>query len=115
VQNYSALLSNILTGVLDLAREHQNGRVSEQITSVSFTENWFRTSGLYDLKSQHPAVLDGCCDVIKKSESRIIYRHRTRRSSTGVVTGASDRLQIAEGVVDDFRCWGVQVGFDRRE
>jgi DNA modification methylase len=59
VQNYSALLSNILTAVLDLAREHQNGRVSEEITSVSFTENWFRTTGLYNLNRDGVDSWDG--------------------------------------------------------
>jgi len=42
-------MSKILTGVLDLARRYQDGRVSGQITSVSFSENWFRTGGLYEL------------------------------------------------------------------
>jgi len=49
---YSALLGNILTRILDLCRQYQKGRVSEKLTGVSFdfTEGWFRTSGLYDLK-----------------------------------------------------------------
>ena len=41
---YSALISNILTNVLDLCKLHQEGRVTEEVTSVSFnfTERWFR-------------------------------------------------------------------------
>jgi DNA-binding transcriptional MerR regulator len=52
VMQYSALLGNILTRILDLCRQYQKGRVSEKLTGVSFdfTEGWFRTSGLYDLK-----------------------------------------------------------------
>jgi len=49
VKNYSALLNKIVTPVLDLARSHQSGRVTSEVTSVTFTEGWFRTSGLYDL------------------------------------------------------------------
>ena len=49
VKNYSALLSKTVTDVLELARSHQDGRVTSEVTSVTFTEGWFRTSGLSDL------------------------------------------------------------------
>ena len=49
VKQYSALLSRIVTDVLEFARSHQEGRVTDEVTSVTFTEYWFRTSGLYDL------------------------------------------------------------------
>jgi DNA modification methylase len=49
VKQYSALLSKIVTDVLELACSHQNGRVTSEVTSVTFTEGWFRTSGLYNL------------------------------------------------------------------
>lgn len=38
------------TGILNLARQHQKGRVPEDGTNVpihDFTEGWFRTSGIY--------------------------------------------------------------------
>jgi len=38
VENYSALLNQILTEVLNLAESHQSGRVSSDLTSVRFTE-----------------------------------------------------------------------------
>lgn len=51
VKQYSALLNNVVTDVLDTAREHQEGRVTDEVTDVTFefTEWWFRNSGLYDL------------------------------------------------------------------
>jgi len=49
VAKHSQLLNNIVTDVLDLARAHQTGRVTDNVTSVTFSEYWFRTSGLYDL------------------------------------------------------------------
>jgi len=49
VHQHSRLLNEILTDVLELAKSHQDGRVTSEVTSVTFTEYWFRTSGLYDL------------------------------------------------------------------
>ena len=50
VANHMRLLENIVTDILEVARRHQEGRVTEDATSVTnFTEGWFRTSGLYDL------------------------------------------------------------------
>jgi len=49
VKQHSALSSSVVTDVLNLARQHQEGRVTDEVTSVTFTEGWFRTSGLYDL------------------------------------------------------------------
>ena len=51
VRNYIFVLDKIGTGVLDLARKYQNGRVPRNGTIVpfDFTEGWFRDSGLYAL------------------------------------------------------------------
>jgi len=51
VNNYLMLLDKIDTNILNLAKTHQEGRVSKNDTMVSFnfTERWFRDSGLYDL------------------------------------------------------------------
>ena len=35
----------VVTDVLDLAKKHQTGRVTEKVTNVTFTERWFRDSG----------------------------------------------------------------------
>ena len=39
-------ISTVVTQVLNLARQHQNGRVTPEVTSVTFnfTEGWFRNS-----------------------------------------------------------------------
>jgi len=39
------LLDHIVTQVLDLAKQHQENRVTENVTDVTFnfTEGWFRT------------------------------------------------------------------------
>jgi site-specific DNA-methyltransferase (adenine-specific) len=51
VNNYTRLIKTVDTGILELARQHQKGRVSGDDTTVSFdfSEYWFRNSGLYDL------------------------------------------------------------------
>ena len=52
VKHYIAVLNTIGTEVLNLARGHQEGRVPENGTTVpttTFTERWFRDSGLYAL------------------------------------------------------------------
>ena len=53
VKQYSALLSTVVTQVLNLARQYQIGRVTPEVTfaTFNFTEGWFRNSGLYDLNS----------------------------------------------------------------
>jgi hypothetical protein len=50
VSQYTTLLSNVATGVLQIAEKHQEGRVAQDATPVAnFGEYWFRTSDLYDL------------------------------------------------------------------
>lgn len=54
VSQYTTLLGNVATEVLELAREHQEGRVAEDATVVAdFSERWFRDSGVYDLDDGH--------------------------------------------------------------
>ena len=52
IAQYSAILNGVVTGVLDFARSHEKGRVTKDVTSVKFTEWWFRNSGLYDLNRE---------------------------------------------------------------
>lgn len=58
VKSHSALLSNIVSPVLNLAREHQKGRETSGVSgeTFDFTEYWFRTSGLYDLEAEWQAA-----------------------------------------------------------
>ena len=42
----SRLLNEIVPAVLDFARKHQNGRGTGDVPTGTFTEGWFRTSGL---------------------------------------------------------------------
>lgn len=54
---YTTLLANVATPVLELARGHQEGRVADDATAVAnFTEYWFRTTGLYDLDAEWQAA-----------------------------------------------------------
>jgi len=50
----SVLMNKIVTQVLDACKQYQNGRVTVEVTPVTFdfTEGWFRTSGLYDLTAE---------------------------------------------------------------
>jgi len=49
VAKYSTLLNEIVPEVRALARSRQSGRVTENVPSGTFSEHWFRKSGLYDL------------------------------------------------------------------
>jgi site-specific DNA-methyltransferase (adenine-specific) len=51
-KDHSALLNKIVADVLELAREHQEGRATAKVASATFTEYWFRNSGLYDLNRE---------------------------------------------------------------
>ncbi len=42
VAQYIQVLDKVVTENLDLAKKHQEGRVTEDITIVTFTEGWFR-------------------------------------------------------------------------
>lgn len=55
VNNYQLLTNEIDTNILERAKAHQKDRVSANDTNVSFsfTEGWFRNSGLYDLEPQY--------------------------------------------------------------
>lgn len=52
VANYSSLLSNVVTEVVEIAKSNQTGRVTENVPTETFTERWFRDSGLYDLNRE---------------------------------------------------------------
>ncbi len=58
VARYISLLDKVVTNVLLLAKEHQNGRVTENVTTgTDFTERWFRDSGLYNLEAKYQLQL----------------------------------------------------------
>ena len=48
VSQYILTFNKIDTQVLDIARKHQKGRVTKDVTHVTFnfTEGWFRTVGI---------------------------------------------------------------------
>jgi len=59
VKQYGVLINKIVTNILDLCKSHQQGRVTEKVTNVTFnfTEGWFRNSGLYDLNEEYQTRL----------------------------------------------------------
>lgn len=61
VSQYILIHEKVATEVLELAKQYQNGRVVEKTTSVvfTFTEGWFRSSGLYDINEEHQEKLGG--------------------------------------------------------
>ena len=59
VADYSRLLNKIVPQVLEKARLHQNGRGTADVPSGTFSEGWFRTSGLYDLNRDGVDSYDG--------------------------------------------------------
>ena len=59
VSNYILLADSIATRVLDLSKAHQEGRVADDATRVTFTftEGWFRNSGMYRLWPEYQLAL----------------------------------------------------------
>jgi site-specific DNA-methyltransferase (adenine-specific) len=57
VANYYLLIDKIVTNILDLCKSYQQGRVTSNVTFVTFnfTEGWFRNSGLYELNEEYQA------------------------------------------------------------
>ena len=54
VANYKQLIESTVTQILNLAKRHQKGRETKEVTNVTnFTEGWFRTSGIYDLNKKY--------------------------------------------------------------
>jgi DNA modification methylase len=49
VAKRTRLLNEIVPGVLEIAKKHQEGRGTENVPTGTFGEYWFRTSDLYDL------------------------------------------------------------------
>lgn len=59
VANHLQFISEIVTPVLDISKHHQKGRVTSDVTNVTFnfTEGWFRNSGLYNLSEKYQEKL----------------------------------------------------------
>jgi hypothetical protein len=55
-----------------LCKQCQNGRVSENLTSVTFdfSEGWFRDSGLYDVSEQYQLKLFRQCFGFNEKTSK---------------------------------------------
>ena len=49
VSDYNNVLERLSATVLEIAKEHQNGRAEKKSAMADFTERWFRDSGLYAL------------------------------------------------------------------
>lgn len=73
VAQHISLLNNVVTGILNLARNHQEGRVTSSVTDVTFdfSEYWFRSSGIYDLHSEPEDV--ETCEEARKTTDRGFY------------------------------------------
>ena len=59
VAHHVRLLDKVVTEVLDFCKSRQNGRVTEDVTTVTFnfTERWFRESGIYNLPGERQMEL----------------------------------------------------------
>lgn len=53
VARYSLLSDRIVTTILDLCKQHQEGRVTDNVTmgTFNFTERWFRDSAALSLQN----------------------------------------------------------------
>lgn len=57
VNDYQTLINKIDAIILEIAKDHQKGRASVNDAIASFTEGWFRNSGLYQLDELYQKLL----------------------------------------------------------
>jgi len=53
VSDYCILIEDVSAHILKLAKQYQKGRADKNSATAEFTEGWFRTSGLYDLRKRY--------------------------------------------------------------
>jgi site-specific DNA-methyltransferase (adenine-specific) len=100
VADHQALLNNIVAGVLDLARSHQTGRETQNVSgetnqSFAFTEYWFRTSGLYDLNRDGVDSWDGTHAQMRVMDW-FVNSERCDASKAALNREVEDTLEICE-------------------
>ena len=110
VKQYSALLINIkVTQVLNIAKQHQKGRVTKEVTHVTFdfTEGWFRTVGIYDLNDDNQLKLmnwfiDNKCNVNKKKLNKkadeLLLKQQAQKYLTNNLFKEADGSDILDNV-----------------
>ena len=75
-----------------MARQHQEGRVTDEVTSVThdFTEGWFRNSGIYGLHSEFQTeLMEWFC------EEKNCYSMKPIRFNTSTVCSARSAFSPA--------------------
>jgi len=104
VKQYSALLSTVVTQVLNLARQYQIGRVTPEVTfaTFNFTEGWFRNSGLYDLCEKYQLALmesfiDDKCKWNKEKVQKEAAKYKRWQEQIDI---AKDTLEDVENLSD---------------
>jgi len=82
VSDYIAVLK-IDDEVLDFAKKHQISRTSknDESTSFNFTQYWFRTSGLYDIKPEYQlktmqSFINDNCNWAKSKLQRVTAKYK---------------------------------------
>ncbi|MCF8009249.1 MAG: ParB N-terminal domain-containing protein [Halanaerobiales bacterium] len=80
---HNLIIKKISIQVLNLARKHQEGRVDKKSTNVefNFTEGWFRTSGLYDIKPEYQlktmqSFINDNCNWSKSKLQRVTAKYK---------------------------------------
>lgn len=56
VKQYGTILTKIVTMNLNFAKNNQEGRVTNKVTTVTFTERWFREILKLDEDHQHDII-----------------------------------------------------------
>lgn len=87
VKNHSALLTKTVTEVLEKARSNQEGRVTSEVTNVTFnfTEGWFRNSGIY-----------GLTDDFQKELMQWFVEEKNCSTSQSQVRNKAEKLQAKQ-------------------
>lgn len=96
ISQYIGLMESVATNVLAKCKEHQDGRVAKNATSVAlynFTEGWFRNSGLYKLAGR------GVYDVGQDAEDKSLIMED--EDGNKLDTGARYQLQMIEAFIGE--------------
>jgi len=113
VKDYVALLDKVGAEVLNLVKQHQEGRAptnGANAPTFNFTEGWFRTSGLYDLEEQYQIKLierfiaDKCNwnkDKVQREAAKYKMWQEFKRIAKTELVNEEDYTKVVELIEND--------------
>lgn len=111
VSQYSMILDSVATPILNLAKEHQTGRVADTATNVAldFTEGWFREILKLNADNQKKIITEYIESKGKlrgkpltdKVDKLLLYEDMAKYVQANVIDTSIDRNQIVADIYDE--------------